>query len=57
MKKAEQMIRENGRWKEKHEVTQILDKGLDTFFKLNYPLHMGIFDKRRRPGMNNFLLK
>lgn len=51
MKRAEQMLRENRRWRRQNKVDNILEIGLDTFLKLNYPLHLGITDKRNRPGL------
>lgn len=51
MKRAEQMLRENRRWRRQNKVDSILESGLDTFLKLNYPLHLGISDKRSRPGL------
>lgn len=51
MKRAEQMLRENRRWRRQNKVDSILESGLDTFIKLNYPLHLGISDKRSRPGL------
>ncbi len=56
MKSAEQMLRENRRWRRQNKVDSILENGLDTFFKLNYPLHLGIFDKRSRPGLRTKIL-